>query len=71
MAKQPGAPPRDDGDKVSTWKCYKRTAAILRKISAHVDMNQEDTLDLFAREFDNYLARLQAKDLEDRKRRAE
>jgi hypothetical protein len=72
VAKQPLPTPKtDDGDRVTTWKCYKRTAAILRKLSAYLDMNQEDTLEQFARDFDNALARLQAKDLEDRKRRGD
>jgi hypothetical protein len=70
VAKTPTQPPPrgEDDDKVSTWKGRKRVLKILRLISAHLDLNQEDTLDLFEREFDNYLARLQAKDLEDRRR---
>jgi hypothetical protein len=60
----------EDGDDVTTYKCYKRIARILRKIGAHEDKNQEETLALFERDFDNYLAKLQERDIEDRTKRS-
>lgn len=56
-----------DGNVVTTWKLRRRVAKTLRLIGAHLDLNQEDTLELFSREFSNYLSRLQAKDMAERK----
>lgn len=76
VAKKPKAVPPPAGEPVSpkattSWKCFQRVAMTLRKIGAHLNKNQEEVLELFEADFENYLEVLQAQDIADRKRRAE
>lgn len=69
---RPVAPPAgtDAENRTTTWKVREKIARILRKIQAYAGGNQEAVLDLFEKEFDDHLAMLQARDIEDRKRRS-
>lgn len=63
----PAADPNDNA--VTTWKCYKRRVGkTLRLIGAHLDLKQEEVLELFADDFENYLITLQNQDMAERKR---
>lgn len=62
-------PDTSDDDKDTTWKLRGRVAAVLRKIQGHLRRNQQDTIELFMKDFENYLARLQERDMKDRLRK--
>lgn len=67
--KNPDEPPAPDDDTVvTTVKARKRVARIVRQIGAHQDINQEDVLDIFAPQMEEYLHNLMATKL--KKRRA-
>jgi hypothetical protein len=52
----------------TSWKLNKQTAGILRKISAITGHNQQDTLQLFIRTFEDYYYTLIQREVQEHKK---
>ena len=59
---------QSDSDKaVTTVKVHKYVASIIRKLCAHLNLNQEEVLERYAEQMQNDLFALMAKELGERR----
>lgn len=76
MAKQPKPNSEDTPEQagseetLTTWKMGADVAAVLRKISANTGLNQQETLRLFLKTYEDYYFTLIQRELDLRKKKA-